>query len=196
MRRRTTALVLVLLTALAAGPAGAQQDPKSGGGTGPGQDHGTIATPRGNLRIFGRVWVGDQAPDFELDGTLGAPVSLRKQRGEWVLLVFARDKSLFDALSSLPPEMAKVGAKMFGITRERVSSLRAYATRQELSFELLSDPTGDISAVYGSFDSETNATRPGYVLLDRRGVVKLSVIGQTFPPEQVLTLVSLTIQAQ
>jgi peroxiredoxin len=85
---------------------------------------------------------------------------------------------------------------MFGITRDRVSALRAHAEKHDLGFVLLSDPTGDISAIYGSFDSGANQTRPGYVLIDRRGVVKLSVIGQTFPPEQVLTLVTLTIQAQ
>lgn len=196
MRRPRTIPALVLLAALAAPPAGAQQDPKAGGGAGPDQDRITITAPRGTLRITGRVWVGDKAPDFELPGTGGGMVSLAKQRGEWVLLVFARDKALFTDLAALPPEMAKVGARMFGITRERVSVLHGFAQKQELGFELLSDPTGDVSAIYGSFDSEASQTRPGYVLLDRKGVVKLSVIGQTFPPEQVLTLVTLTIQAQ
>ena len=197
MCRPRTILAFVLLAALVAPPAGAQRDPsKTARPTGPGPQTGTVTPPLGTLRISGRVMVGDAAPDFQLLGTGGHEVSLGKQRGGWVLLVFARDKSLFGELAGLPPEMAKVGAKMLGITRERASALRGYVEKENLGFELLSDPTGEVSAIYGSFDVEGSATMPGYVLIDRKGMVKLAVLGQTFPAEQVLTLVTLTIQAQ
>lgn len=199
MRRPRTILALVLLAALAvlvAPPAGAQSDPKGTTSTAPGTEPGTIAAPKATATIYGHVWVGDRAPDFELLATTGKPVSLGKQRGEWVLLVFARDKSLFGELSDLTTDMAKIGVRMFGIMRERSSSLKSYSEREKLGFELLSDPTGEVSAIYGTYDVEDSQTMPGYVLIDRKGVVKLSVIGQTFPPEQVLTLATLTIQAQ
>lgn len=195
MRRPSRLFALALLAVLAASPAVAQQDPKGGTGTGPGTPTGTVPTPRGSLTIQGRVWVGDRAPDFELLGTGGKPVALGKQRGDWVLLVFARDKALFAELATMAPELGKHGVKVFGIMRERSSSLKAFGERHQVPFELLSDPTGEVSAIYGTYDVEDSQTMPGYVLLDRRGVVKLSVIGQTFPPEQVFTLVTLTIQA-
>jgi alkyl hydroperoxide reductase subunit AhpC len=59
---------------------------------------------------------------------------------------------------------------------------------------LLGDATGEVSAVYGMWDPLVSDTRAGIVVVDRKGMIRLVVSGQILPPEEVLSLTSITIQ--
>ncbi|NOT34178.1 MAG: redoxin domain-containing protein [Candidatus Eisenbacteria bacterium] len=174
-------------------PAGAQSDPKSRAPAPTANARPLEPGPRGKLSVVGRVDVGDVAPDFELSGTRGGPVAISRLRGDWVLLVFARRLAEFDDFSPVTSRLAEHGVRVFGITREGPSKLRTHSQRAAIPFELLADPTGDVSAIYGLNDAASAATRPGYVLIDRRGTVRLAVLGQSFAATQVAELVDFTI---
>ena len=77
---------------------------------------------------------------------------------------------------------------MIGIARDSPHSLRLLAERDSLSFVLLSDPTGEISAIYGSYDFATSSIRPGYVLVGRTSVVRMALLGQKLPPDDLLQI--------
>ncbi|HEY3217270.1 MAG TPA: peroxiredoxin family protein [Candidatus Eisenbacteria bacterium] len=149
--------------------------------------------PVGQLRAIGHVYVGERAPDFELTSSRGRSVVLSKLRGDWVLLNFAEDRRRFSELRSIRDSLAELGVVMLGVCRDQPQALRTYAQRDSIPFELLADPTGEISALYGLFDFVHTATVPGFIVLDRRGVVRLGLLGQSLPPDQVAELVRFTI---
>ena len=66
----------------------AQENPKSPPPVTPDRPAAT-RNPHGQLGAIGKVFIGDLAPDFELDGSHGVPVKLSRLRGDWLLLVFA-----------------------------------------------------------------------------------------------------------
>ena len=150
-------------------------------------------SPVGQLRAIGRVYVGERAPDFELPSSRGRSVVLSKMRGDWVLLNFAADRRRFSELRSIREPLAELGVVMLGLCRDQPQTLRAFAQRDSIPFELLADPTGEISALYGLYDFVRTTTLPGFVVLDRNGVVRLGLMGQALPAEQVAELVRFTI---
>ena len=62
------------------------------------------------------------------------------------------------------------------------------AERDSLTFELLSDPTGEVSAIYGAYDFPTRSIMPGHVLVGRKGVVRMVLLGQALKPDDLLWL--------
>jgi peroxiredoxin len=136
----------------------------------------------------GRVHPGDPAPDFELDGSLGKPVKLTSMRGDWLILVFADRSSGINEMNEIEYEARKLGARIVGICHEKMQSIMQRAVREPVQFVVLSDPTGQVTATYGLWDSQQRRSIPGYVIVDRRGKVKLAVMGQSFPPADVLKL--------
>lgn len=183
----------LLLVSLAS-PALAQVEPKSGGGQ-PIPNPGQMTTPVGSLSLSGHVTAGDDAPSFELPSTTGRDRSLRSLRGDWVVLLFMSRKSDFIPFQKVVADFAKLPATLVGVTFDNPQSLRGMVNREKLGVELLGDATGEVSASYGLWDAISNTTRSGMIVVDRRGIVKLVVSGQTLPPEEVLSLTSLTIQA-
>jgi peroxiredoxin len=84
------------------------------------------------------------------------------------------------------------GPLVYGVCKEKPQRLRSYAEVQQLPFELLADPTGEVSALYGYYDWERRSTMRGFVVLDRRSVVRLALQGPA-PPEEVVSLAHYTI---
>jgi len=176
-----------------ASPALAQVEPKSGGAQ-PPTNPAQMGTPVGTVSLSGHVTAGDDAPSFELPSTTGRDRSLHSLKGDWVVLLFMPRKGDFVPFQKVVAEFAKLPATIVGITFDNPQSLRALAKKEKLSFELLGDPTGEVSASYGLFDGPSNTTRAGVIVVDRRGMVRLVVSGQTLPPAEVLSLTSLTIE--
>jgi alkyl hydroperoxide reductase subunit AhpC len=54
---------------------------------------------------------------------------------------------------------------------------------------LLSDVTGEISQLYGLYDTRMRQVRPGFVLIDRQGVVRVALLGQQLPFGEMMALV-------
>jgi len=144
------------------------------------------------VRIRGEIVIGDRAPDFELDASTGRPLRLATLRGDWVLLVFDSRKEDVAAMRRVNDDLRTLGVKPVGICDEKAYHLVSFAKRESFPYPLLADPTGEISAVYGLFDGERSTTGPGFVLLDREGIVRMALLGQRFPAEDVLHLVRFT----
>lgn len=144
------------------------------------------------LKVTGRVFVGDPAPDFSLTSSAGREVSLSRFRGDWVLLHFVPDRRDFNALGEAQADLASIGVTMLGVCRENPQSLRSHAQRDSIPFELLADATGEISAIYGLYDPAATASRSGFVVVDRNGKVRLALMG-TIPPRQLVELVRYTM---
>ena len=192
MRRTTFAVLLVLAVASVSWG----QTPASE----PGSDKNTAApppsdTPRSALEPRGvesgldsEVSIGEKAPDFVMDGSQGRPVHLADLQGQWAVMVFTGTRTTMGPLKGIDGELRKLGARLYGICKDGAPALRTYAEREQLPFVLLSDPTGQISQIYGMYDADHDAIQPGVVLLDPRGVVRMALLGPALHPDEVLQL--------
>lgn len=187
---RTATLVLAAAIAFAP-PALAQSKtppPASTGQTAPG-----TSTPQARAHMYGQVYVGDRAPDFTLDGSDGKLVRPSRFRGDWLVIVFADRKEKLGPLAAIHDELRTLGVRIVGVCKEKAHSLQTYATRQKLPFVLGADWTGEISAMYGHYDSEGSRVTPGFVLADRDGIVRMALQGHNLPPEQIAALVRYSV---
>jgi peroxiredoxin len=178
---------LVLPTTLAA-----QIEPKTRPPSTVRQTDG-VRPPAAQIRISNRAAVGETAPGFELTSASGTPVKFSRYRGDRVLLMFAERREEFSPFRAVAESLRADSVLLVGVCRESPRSLRLLAQRDSLRFELLSDPTGEVAAIYGAFDSANGTTFPGYVLVGRQGIVRMVVLGQTLPPEHLLQLTRYTL---
>lgn len=144
-------------------------------------------------RIASQIYVGEQAPDFELDGSQGRPVRLAHLKGYWLLLVFADRRADLAPLKEIEPDLRRLGVRPYGICADKAHVLRAYVQREQLPIVLLSDVTGEISQVYGLYDTRMRLVRPGFTLIDRQGVVRMALLGQKIPFDEILGLVKSSV---
>lgn len=151
------------------------------------------AVPHTRVHIRGEIVIGERAPDFELDASTGRPLRIGSLRGDWVLLLFDSRKEEVAAVRRVHDGLRTLGVRPVGVCDEKAYHLESYARRETIPFPLLADPTGEISAIYGLYDSERATTGPGFVLLDRGGVVRMALLGQRFPPEDVERLIRYAI---
>ncbi len=189
MRTLWCGLLIVCLASVAY----AQGEPKSGGGQ-PQPERSASNVPVGTLSLSGHVTAGDDAPSFELPSSAGRDRSLRSMKGDWIVLLFVPRKGDFVAYQKVLADFDKLPAHLVGITFDSPQALKSMVAKEKLGFELLADATGEVALTYGMWDQIANTTRPGMIVVDRRGMVRLVVSGQLLPPEEALSLTSLTIQ--
>lgn len=173
--------------------AGAQERVRPSSGAKPRVD-ANAPDPFSRVRVSGRVMVGDHAPNFELTSSDGHDVALNKLRGDWLLLRFADGRAEFADLAPMKDQLEKIGVRMIGICGDKPQTLRAFVQRQSLPFEILSDASGEVAAMYGFYDPTTLSGRTGMVIVDRRGVVRMALQGGA-PAEQVVELARYTVTA-
>ena len=149
-------------------------------------------TPQEN-RIQSQVYVGEQAPDFELDGSQGRPVRLAHLKGYWLLLVFTDRRTDLAPLNAIEPDLRRLGVKPYGICADKAHVLKSHAEREQSPIILLSDVTGEISQLYGLYDTRMRRVRPGFVLIDRQGVVRMALLGQQIAFDEMLALVKSSV---
>lgn len=185
---------LVLVTALVyPSLALAQIEPKTPNQSAPPQSTGEVSGPRPMHRVSGRVYVGERAPDFSLWGAHDREVKLSEYRGTWMLLGFAdRREELADFINA-HGELEAQGVQVLTVCHEKAHALRGFAQREQVQFEILADVTGEIAALYGLYSSEHRTIRPGFLVLDRQGIVRLAFLGQSLPSQQITELVRLTM---
>ena len=182
----------VVLSLGLATPALAQENPKVPP-TQPGGERETSArNPHGQLGMSGAVSIGDLAPDFELDGSRGKPVMLSRQRGDWVLLVFADRRDQLVPLRTIEQEMRAAGVRIVGVCHEKARTLETYAARDSIPL-LLADVTGEVSTSYGLYDSAHRKTIPGFLVLDREGFVRIAFFGQLLPADEIAHLTQFAV---
>jgi peroxiredoxin len=113
--------------------------------------------------------VGDAAPGFSLTSAGGGSVGLRDLLGRWDLVVFVADKVGLAKLEPLAGTMRSLGGVLYSISKDGSGTLTELAARDHLSYALLSDPTGQVSALFGMYDDDAAAIRPGAALVNPRG---------------------------
>jgi thioredoxin-dependent peroxiredoxin len=190
---KTAALCLLVVLAAAEPGHGQTADPKASPPAPAPRTDESARTPRPQVRIRGRIYVGERAPDFSLTNAQGRDLKLSRTRGNWVLLSFGNRVEALGGLRAIHADMQALGVTMLGVAHEKPQRLRAVAERDTIPFELLADVTGEIAAMYGLLDQQNSAILPGFMMLDRTGVVRLAVLGQALPPEQIGQLARFTV---
>lgn len=188
--KRSFLFIPVLLLALASA-ALAQESPKAPAPASSERET-TPHSPHAQLAIAGKVFIGDQAPDFELDGSEGVPVVLSKLRGDWILLVFTDRRDQFVPMRSVEPELHSSGVRVVGVCHEKARTLDNYSERASVPL-MLADVTGEVAAMYGLWSSGDRRIVPGFLVLDRTGVVRIAFLGHLLPPDEIARLTQFAV---
>jgi peroxiredoxin Q/BCP len=185
---------VILLAALAAlPPAAAAQEKKPP--TPPPTAPTTPApqAPMARVHIAGEVVIGERAPDFELDASNGKALRLSSLRGDWVLLAFGPRKEDVASLAPIVDRCRTLGVKVVGVCDEKAYFLEAFHKKERLKMLLLADPTKEVSSMYGLYDSERYTVGRGLMVIDRQGIVRTALLGQSLPASEVLALVRFSV---
>ena len=149
-------------------------------------------TPQSVADPTARFREGDMAPDFELDGSQGRSVRLSSLRGDWVALVFSDRLETLPALAGIQSDLRKLGVRVVGVCREKATRVQGSSTR-DLPILILADATGEVGSLYGLRNMNAN-TSPAFLLLNRRGVVTITVTGQEMSAEQIRDLTTARVK--
>lgn len=120
--------------------------------------------------------VGEQAPDFTLEGTDGT-FTLSEHRGERVVLLFYPGDDTpvctrqFCSYRDNAQAFGELGAAAVGISGKGVDSKRQFADKHGLTVPLLADPDHSVSKAYGCW-SKLRGTRRAVVIVDEQGVIR------------------------
>ena len=119
--------------------------------------------------------VGDQAPDFELDGTEGR-FRLSDHRGERVVLLFYPGDftpvctKQFCSYAERAEDMSSLDATVVGISDQDVDSHSKFVDRNGIPVPLLSDADKEVAKSYGA-SAPVVGTRRATVIVDAEGKV-------------------------
>ena len=122
-----------------------------------------------------RPAVGEQAPDFTLEGTAG-PFTLSDHRGEKVVLLFYPGDDTpvctkqFCSYRDNAEIFGSLGTTAVGISGRGVESKQEFADKHGLTVPLLADPDQSVSKTYDCW-SKLRGTRRSVVIVDEQGVV-------------------------
>jgi peroxiredoxin Q/BCP len=120
--------------------------------------------------------VGEQAPDFELEGTTGA-FRLSDHRGERVVLLFyPGDNTMvctkqFCSYRDRPEDLAALNATVVGISSQDLASHEGFTAKYGLNVPLLADVDKRIAQTYSAF-SPRLGTKRAVIIIDEQGVVR------------------------
>jgi peroxiredoxin Q/BCP len=121
--------------------------------------------------------VGEQAPDFELQGTDG-PFKLSEHRGERVVLLFYPGDNTpvctkqFCSYRDRAEDFASLGATVVGISSQSVSSHEAFIGKHGLTVPLLADEDKSVAKRYGATRAGLGGTARAVIVIDEQGVVR------------------------
>lgn len=125
---------------------------------------------------MGSVNVGDQAPDFSLEGTSGT-FTLAEHRGERIVLLFypGDDTTVctkqFCSYRDHEADMSSLNAKVIGISTGDVAAKEAFVAKHGLKTELLADIDGKVAAEYGIFAKRLKMAKRTVFIIDEQGKV-------------------------
>src|SRR5690242_7580205 len=120
------------------------------------------------------VAIGDQAPDFTLEGTTG-PFTLSEHRGEIVVLLFyPGDETPVctrQFCSYRDTGLEGLGATVLGISAQDLESHQRFTTHHGLTVPLLADVDKKVAKAYG-VSIPVVGTRRAVFVVDEDGVVR------------------------
>ncbi len=120
--------------------------------------------------------VGDQAPDFTLEGTQGE-FKLSEHRGERVVLLFypGDDTTVctkqFCSYRDATDEIAELDATIVGISTQGMDSHRAFTDKHKLTTQLLADPDHEVSEAYGVYAKRMKMAKRTVFIIDEQGEI-------------------------
>ncbi len=119
--------------------------------------------------------VGEQAPDFELEGTEGHFRLSDHRGGRVVLLFYPGDNTpvctkQFCSYRDRPDDFASLGASVVGISGQGVDSHREFTDKNHLNVPLLADEDGAVARSYGAHGRL--GTKRAVVIVDEDGIVR------------------------
>lgn len=127
--------------------------------------------------------VGAAAPDFTLETDGGDTVSLSDFRGQKVVIYFyPKDNTPGCTVEAcgfrdLHPDFEGLNAVVLGVSRDSVKTHGNFKAKHELPFTLLSDPSAEMIAAYGSWGEKKFMGRTSIgilrttVIVDEQGKV-------------------------
>lgn len=101
------------------------------------------------------------APDFSLASSAGGHVSLGNLKGHWaVLFLYPADNTPTCtqeacAFSEALPEFEKLGAKLYGLSKDSLKDHEKFIAKYGLRMPLLSDPDTTTIAAFGSWGEKS-----------------------------------------
>ena len=121
--------------------------------------------------------VGDEAPDFELEGTHGA-FRLSEQRGKKVLLLFyPGDETTvctkqFCSYRDNAEAFGSLGVTAVGISGKDLDSKRRFAEKNDLAnVPLLADPDFEVAKAYDAYAGLMKMAKRSAIIVDEQGKV-------------------------
>jgi peroxiredoxin Q/BCP len=120
--------------------------------------------------------VGEQAPDFELEGTNG-PFRLAEHRGERVVLLFyPGDNTMvctkqFCSYRDRADDFGELDATVAGISSQDLDSHKEFTAKHGLNVPLLADVDKRVAKAYSAF-SPRLGTKRAVIVIDEQGVVR------------------------
>jgi peroxiredoxin Q/BCP len=121
--------------------------------------------------------VGEQAPDFELQGTSG-PFKLSEHRGERVVLLFyPGDNTMvctkqFCSYRDRAEDFASLNATVVGISSQDLASHEQFTAKHGLNVPLLADENKAVAKVYSAVMPGVGSTARAVIVIDEQGVVR------------------------
>ena len=190
-------LALLLLASVTIAPSTTAQEVPRDKAPGPRSETKNPGSPppRGKAPVSGSVYIGDRAPDFEIDDSNGRTTKLSRLRGNWVVLVFADRWRSVGELGAADRELRPLGGRVVAVCHEKQQTLTAAAARGGIPILMLADVTGEVAGTYGLFDWITSTTQPGFFILGRDGTVHIAVLGRVFASEQLVYVARLVMGA-
>jgi len=120
--------------------------------------------------------VGEQAPDFELEGTNG-PFRLSEHRGERVVLLFYPGDNTpvctkqFCSYRDRAEDFSSLGATVVGISAQDLDSHEAFVTKHSLNVPLLADVEKSVAKSYSAVSPVAGVKR-AVIVIDEQGIVR------------------------
>lgn len=143
----------------------------------------TMATKKAAIAAIG-LNEGDKAPTFTLESDSGEKVSLKDFKGKKIVLYFyPKDmtpgctQESCDFRDSIA-RFKKSKAVVLGVSKDSVASHQKFKTKHDLSFALLSDPSGEVCEAYGVWQEKSLYGRKfmGIVrstfVIDEQGIIR------------------------
>jgi peroxiredoxin Q/BCP len=125
---------------------------------------------------------GSPAPDFSLTTGDGSQVSLKDNRGKWVVLYFyPKDFTGGCTLEAknFQRDLSKyeqTGAVILGVSVDSAQSHKDFCAKEGLAFKLLADPDGKVAGLYGStmeYQGAKMASRNTFIINPKGEIVKV-----------------------
>jgi peroxiredoxin len=142
--------------------------------------------------------LGQQAPSFTARNQHGELLTASSLRGSSAVIVFypwafsSICRSELAAIRDDHESFMALGSRVLAISCDAMYTLRAYADKEGIAFDLLSDhwPHGAIAQAYGVFDELAGCARRGTFVLDSAGMIRWQQVNQINQPREITAVLA------